>query len=334
MDDLSRKQKSLPIGSLISRTVDTLRIVDGMPAGSATRQTASETAVSVTRLPTPTGVPPGERGAGLPTISRHATEIVATEIVATAPLGTLHRDPGALLPQPVTSCLASTWEGNNTGYGWDGYVSAYELVMPPDAADLAAAEADLAVAIEIAEAALQPAPPQKVLAELTRLRALTVSRDQSTTDLELIAAAYTDELKKYPLDAVVEVLRDWPRSHRFWPSMAELVEPLDRLVGPRRALREALRRGYREPEVSPDWIPPPSEEDKAAVIDLLAKHGYSVDEKTGRVRPPEVEPLTAAERKRIAEETAAFRLLDENDPRVRARLREMGVRDGASDAAA
>lgn len=213
-------------------------------------------------------------------------------------------------------------------------MSAYELVAPEDAGDMAAAEADLVVAIEIAEAALQPAPPQKVLAELTRLRALTVSRDQSTTDLELIAAAYTDELKKYPLDAVVEVLRDWPRSHRFWPSMAELVEPLDRLVGPRHALREALRRGYRKPEVSSDWIPPPSEADKAAVIDLLAKHGFAIDEATGGIRPPEAELMTDADRKRVAEQTAAFRLLDENDPRVQARLREMGVVGNASDAAA
>lgn len=322
MDDHRGKQGSQPIGSLISQTVATQRIVDGTESGYRQKPRDSATITPQGKRFLPTGMPRGEHGSSALTSS-----LTATEIVALAPLGTLHRDPGALLPQPVTSCLASTWEGNNTGYGWDDYVSAYELTASVPAADLA-------LAIEIAEAALQPAPPQKVLAELTRLRALTVSRDQSTTDLELIAAAYTDELKKYPLDAVVEVLRDWPRSHRFWPSMAELVEPLDRLVGPRRTLREALRRGYRKPEVSPDWIPPPSEEDKAAVIDLLAKHGYSVDEKTGRVRPPDVEPLTAAERKRIAEETAAFRLLDENDPRVRARLREMGVRDGASDAAA
>lgn len=328
MDDHRGKQGSRPIGSLISRTVATQRIVDGTASEYRQKPRDSATITPQSRRFPAIGTHPGEHGSSALTSS-----LPATEIAALAPLGTLHRDPGALLPRRVTSCLVSTWEGNNTGYGWDGYVSAYELVMPPDAADLAAAEADLAVAIEIAEAALQPAPPQKVLAELTRLRALTVSRDQSTTDLELIAAAYTDELKKYPLDAVVEVLRDWPRSHRFWPSMAELVEPLDRLVGPRRALREALRRGYREPEVSPDWIPPPSEEDKAAVIDLLAKHGYAVDH-NGRVRPPETTPLTAEERKRVADETAAFLLLDENDPRVRARLREMGVRDGASDAAA
>jgi hypothetical protein len=321
MDEQSRKQGSRKVGSLISQTVATQRIVDGTESEYPQNPRHSGTITPSIKHSPESGMPHGEHGSNMPTSSRHATEIVAT-----ASLGTLHRDPGALLPRRVTSCLASTWEGNNTGYGWDGYVSAYELTAPVP-------PADLAVAIEIAEAALHPASPQRVLAELTRVRSLTVSRDQSTNDLELIAAAYTDELKKYPLDAVVEVLRDWPRSHRFWPAMAELLDPLDRLVAPRHALREALRRGYREPEVSPDWIPPPSEEDKAAVIDLLAKHGYAVDH-NGRVRPPEAVPMTAEEKKRVADETAAFRLPDKNDPRVQARLREMGVGDGASDAAA
>ena len=106
--------------------------------------------------------------------------------------------------------------------------------------------------------------------------------------------------------------------------MAELIERLERLVKPRRALREALKRDYQSPAVSPDWTPPPSEEDKAAVLELLAKHGIEFDDH-GRMRPPESEALTRADIARIRRESGVFRLLDENDPRVKARLREMGA---------
>jgi hypothetical protein len=217
----------------------------------------------------------------------------------------------------VQSSLATKWaDGDGDGYGWDGYVLDYELSAP-------ISDDDRDASLRIAEEALRPASEQVIVAELGRLRALTVSRDIGQ-DLTLVFAAYTSELLKYPPDAIRRVLRAWPKTQRFWPSMSELVQGLDRLVRPRHALRNALRQPYRPAETSPDWAPPPSEKVLAAISDLLAAHGIVADE-YGRMRPPEREPLTSAQRRQVRNECAVFRLPDEDDPRVQERLRQMGV---------
>ncbi len=255
-------------------------------------------------------------GTQLSELGADERRLAITRLVSTAPAGTLARDPAALLPQSLTSSLEGVWaDGVVDDFGWDGQVIRYEMIREPPAADMA-------LAIQIAEAIQEPASEREVLAELTRVRVLTVSRDQGTADIELLMAAYADELKRYPADVMREVLRDWPRHSRFWPSLAELTERLDRMMKPRRALAKPLRRGYRPPEYSPDWIPP-NPEDKAAVRAKLAEFGYGIDD-AGRAHPLEQEPPRAEILRQVAEETKRFRLPDEDDPRVQARLREMG----------
>lgn len=311
MDDRG-KRGSQPIGSLISSIVSTQRPEDGFPAASQSRPKPSGIITSSERALSRIGTQPGEPGSGaLTSLQRRAMAVVAQ-----APTGALHRNPAALLPRCVRSSLAEIWVDGDDGYGWDGYVMGYELTGP-------LAGEDRENAIAIAEAALWPATEAEIVNELGRLRALTVSRDIGS-DLSLVFAAYTAELRKYPAETIRDVLRSWPRTQRFWPSMAELIERLDRLVKPRRALHEALRREYQPPAVSPDWTPRPSEEDKAAVLELLAEHGIRFDDH-GRMRPPETEPMTEADIRRVRKESGAFRLLDEDDPRVQARLREMGA---------
>lgn len=184
-------------------------------------------------------------------------------------------------------------------------MTGYRLVSPiPDA------ERD--AAIEVAEAMLQPAPEAAIARELGRLRLLTVSRDIGQ-DLTLMLAAYVDELRAYPGDAVRDVLRGW--AGRFWPSWDELRRELDRITTPRRALLDALKRGYQPTETEPSWRPPTAAE-KAAVAALLGEY-------RDRERPVEVDP--AARNRAVREESRQFTLPPADDPRVRARLREMGV---------
>ena len=218
----------------------------------------------------------------------------------------------------MRSSLETTWNDAGDEYGWNGRVIRYELNQPRSAGELAEA-------IDIAEASLLPMSKREVLAELARVRAMTVSRDISM-DLQLVLAAYADELMKYPADAVREVLRGWPRDEKFWPSMSELIARLDPLVASRHALLDGLRRGYREPEVSPAWIAPKpvTDEERAEVEAMLAKYGF-VTEAMGRVRQIEQEPLTREKRREIAAQVQSFKLLPPDDPRVVARLREMGV---------
>ena len=203
----------------------------------------------------------------------------ALAIVATASEGSLQHDPARLLTPSMRSSLETTWNDAGDEYGWNGRVIRYELNQPRSAGELAEA-------IDIAEASLLPMSKREVLAELARVRAMTVSRDISM-DLQLVLAAYADELIKYPGDAVREVLRGWARDEKFWPSMSELIARLNRLVAPRHALLDGLRRGYRgPPEVSPAGVAPKpvTDEERAEVEAMLAKNGFVTDA-TGRGSP-------------------------------------------------
>lgn len=195
----------------------------------------------------------------------------------------------------MRSAIAETWADGDTGHGWDGYVARYEIVAP-------VSQADHAAALAFVDEALEPAGEDFVLAELARLRAMTVSRDVGQ-DLALVLAAYADELQRYPADAVREVLRGW--GSKWWPAWNELRDQLDRLVRPRQALREAMRRGYEPPEAK-DPRRPLTEEDRRKIDEILARCGFRFDDR-GRVRSLEREPITKADRDRMKAELAEFR---------------------------
>jgi hypothetical protein len=296
-----------PIGSLTPRIANTPPAGDTTPPGSQNRARPSAITTTSTELSREIGTPRGVSGSGSLTSLRAEAKVRAD---------TLERDPAALLQPSVQSVLAAKWAEGDTRHGWDGYAARYELVGELPAADLE-------IARQIGEEMLRPTREDIVLAELRRLRAVTASREIGQDTLALTFAAYADELLQYPADAVRTVLREWPRSNRFWPSMAELIERLERLVTPRRALREALRRGYQPRQDSPDPIPPTAEE-KEAVAALLQTHGIG-EAVQHRERASESKPMTAADRKRVADETAGFRMVDSDDPGVREWLRKMGV---------
>lgn len=307
---MERGRGSQPIGGLMRETLDTLRSKVMTQDGSSEKPNPSATDASATSLPMQTGTQLGEHGSAM---RRNSLAIVAT-----ASESSLQHDPARLLTLSVRSSLATTWNDASDEHGWDGSVIRYELTQP-------CAAGELAEAIDIAEVSLLPMSKSGVLAELARMRLMTVSRDISM-DLQLVLAAYADELMKYPADAVREVLRVWPRDEKFWPSMSELTARLNRLVAPRHALLDGLRRGYRESEMSPGWIAPKpvTDEERAEVEAMLVQHGIITDE-MGRVRPVEQEPLTPQKRREIAAQARNFKLLPPDDPRVVARLREMGV---------
>lgn len=186
----------------------------------------------------------------------------------------------------------------DVGYGWDGYVVNYELTR-----ELSADERGILT--DLVNRLLRPAPVDVIVRELTRLRLLSVTRDQSG-DMELLLAAYADELRKYPGDIVVDELRAWPRTgSKYWPSANELISRIERRIRPRTALRDAFQRDYSASRTSPDWIRPTPEE-IAESEELLRRHGYLRDA-NGRWRPPERVPMTSEDRAVMADELARFR---------------------------
>jgi len=63
--------------------------------------------------------------------------------------------------------------------------------------------------------------------ELIKLKTLTIPRKESQGEYDMTLEAYTEQLKDYPADAVIDVLRSAPGRNKFFPSWFELKEMLD-----------------------------------------------------------------------------------------------------------
>lgn len=97
----------------------------------------------------------------------------------------------------------------------------------------------IASMVSTIELGMAPAPITSIAAELTRLAMLTASRAGEGREPDAKLAAYAEELRAYPADAVLQVLRsgEW----RFFPAWAELKTRLDRICHRRRRLLEIIR---------------------------------------------------------------------------------------------
>jgi hypothetical protein len=140
------------------------------------------------------------------------------------------------LPQSAKSSLVAVYEDRTTAeYGWDQVLTGYQCRHDVPLADRAAA-------LAILDVALSPAPVEAVAREVTRLRMMTKARAEDATDTKFMAAAYMEELTRYPADIVSDALRFWARNEKWWPAWSELRDLLDARVRRRRAMKAALER--------------------------------------------------------------------------------------------
>jgi hypothetical protein len=93
---------------------------------------------------------------------------------------------------------------------------------------------------QLLETAMIPADREVLASALTRLRYLTASRHAGDADLKFMASAYLEALADCPGDAVMAALQRWPREHKFWPALAELLEATWAGCERRKMLQEAL----------------------------------------------------------------------------------------------
>ena len=161
----------------------------------------------------------------------------------TLPAAMAARDPEAIeralvrsLPPSVASRLTERRVDCSTAeYGYETKFGGYSC-------DVGMADSDLAIALETVERALFPCPKEVIHRELLRLKLMAGARTLSEDEVLFQLAIYAEELAKYPEDAVVDALRHWGRTQKWWPAWAELKELLDDRVKRRNALMEALMR--------------------------------------------------------------------------------------------
>lgn len=85
------------------------------------------------------------------------------------------------------------------------------------------------LSIETLERAMRPASEDRIDQALAALSVQVASRvaDEATDELQI--GVYSARLRLYPADVALQVLADWPRKSKWWPTWCELDAELSRL---------------------------------------------------------------------------------------------------------
>jgi hypothetical protein len=100
--------------------------------------------------------------------------------------------------------------------------------------------------VSIIEGAFKAAPPDRIANELYKLRMLTAGRDQKdAADQEAENVIWLEQLRCYPGDIVIEVLRSWTKpgnpQGKWWPTWNDIASRLQQACDKRQALLNFVR---------------------------------------------------------------------------------------------
>lgn len=175
---------------------------------------------------------------------------------------------------------------------------------------------------------LRPAPEARIAQALYELRTLTrgrVNREASEDEAE--ALIWTQNLRQYPADIVLQTLKSWPsRSDgQWWPTWHDILKIVEAETASRRMLAEHIRSGKCLP------APKPQEVERDDSPEAIARRQQHIENCRSRwdwkqiadgKEPLGVDPVNpiddylgweAREKSRLADESKSgkFRLSDE-----------------------
>ncbi len=166
--------------------------------------------------------------AQIPIVEPCAPASVSQSLAAIEPKETDTR-LASTLPAPIIACLQET---HHSGYEFKDF----EIQRLPATHCLAAVKE----AIERHRFAMRPAPRDQLMPGLVRLRVMTKTRADDEGEGKLRAAAYIEELQRWPADVALHVLATHARIDKWWPAWAELEERLEIFARKRSRRLEAL----------------------------------------------------------------------------------------------
>ncbi len=118
-------------------------------------------------------------------------------------------------------------------YGLESIFIGWQIVGHVEPDDLTAGQSMVA-------ASMSPASREVIVSELTRLRVLTLGKNETEDRFRLMTRAYVEEMGKYPPDVVRAACRSWAKTGKFWPSWSELSGKLDAELRNRKSLAKTL----------------------------------------------------------------------------------------------
>jgi hypothetical protein len=206
-------------------------------------------------LPSATGTPLGAIGSGRPLTVSDGLAGLQPEETDRRLLATLERISGSP-PVIKTRMLFPT---NAPAYS---VVAGVEWSLTPDVAEKAGREI---------ERAFRAAPEPKIAQELYKLRMLTRGREQrSPAEQEGEAMVWTEQLRCWPGDIVVDVLRSWPKRDggQWWPTWHEVQAELKSRCDKRMALANFVKLALaKPPSAAPTESQGPDDETRARAVE-------------------------------------------------------------------
>lgn len=306
-------------GGPMSKIADTLLQRATTRGGFPTKPSGSEISTRQSRPSPPTGIPHG--ACGSTALRNSPREAKITRLIV----------PPAKSASVKTRSLSVTNAAPPSPPLW---LAEWKIEEP-----LFERRAIVAAALAAAEDASIPADPRSVAAALEQ----TLELYGMPANWEAVADFYLEAFEDVPLDLVLLACKRLRRSPQsFFPKPGEIRSLIvDDLYDRKRTLAKLQVAQSRRRDPEPEYQPP-TEAEKRQVEKLVKGSLKRMNEvfvknpvplMSPSVRPREREQASKEERRQAqvaADALAGFRLPDENDPRVLARLREMGVPTAAA----
>lgn len=125
--------------------------------------------------------------------------------------------------------------------------------------------------VAVLEGAFRGAPEDRIAEALFKLRVVTRSREQRSEEMqEAEATIWIEQLRGYPGDIVLDVLKTWPKrpNGQWWPTWHEVEAELRKRADRRQALLNFVRRLAERPDdVKAITDQPPTPEQRARAVE-------------------------------------------------------------------
>ncbi len=147
----------------------------------------------------------------------------------------------AALPPPLQELLARGRTDRRPRFGEDGFDGMIEQWFPP--AGVTAAQAALARQIleELSATVLAPADSDHLLGRVLTLLSHFPAKGLSPDVERMMALDWADDLGEYPAWVIDAAARNWRRSRKWRPSIAEMRALCEEICAPERALADRLQ---------------------------------------------------------------------------------------------
>ena len=214
------------VGNLVPPASDMRLIEDSIPEASSRNLPTGGERLADQTPSNEIGMPLGERGVAARSLDRL--------LMLDDPEETDEAILKSLPPSIASSLSPVERTFIDPVYGYDFELEGYKLQAQP------IVEHDLKAAHSLLQHCLSTPAPQVIKTALAKLRAATRSRAEDEGDLAMTMQVLGDECAEYPPDVVRAACLRWMRREKWFPSLSELRDEMQRLVRRRKLIAEAL----------------------------------------------------------------------------------------------